>query len=889
MSGANLTKLEAEQRSAGIEVHAYDIDLDLTRAPDPACSGFGSVTTLTFLSTLEDIRLDFIGEAVEGVEVNGEPLDPTEVWDGVALHLGGLPPHRVHRVVVRARAAFSRTGQGLHRFVDPLDEETYVYSHLEPADARRIFATFEQPDLKAAMILHVTARVGWSVLGNQPALSQVPVGEEGEAVRTTFRPTPPLPTYLFAVCAGPWHHVGDQWSMRGGTSTLEIPLGLWCRASLAEHLDAEDLFAETRAGLDRFHDLFGFPYPWGKYDQVFAPEYNIGAMENPGCVTFNEKYVFTSRPTRQERQRRATTIMHEMSHMWFGDLVTPAWWDDLWLKESFAEYMGTRVALEAGGYAEAWVTFAGSRKEWAYAADRLPTTHPIAADIADLEAARQNFDGITYAKGAAVLKQLVAYVGEQAFFEGARLYFARHAFGSARLVDLLDALEQTSGRNLRAWAEQWLQTAGVDELEVPDPEPGDGPGVVRIRRTSPDAARRPHRIATGFYLLDGDGRLARIRRQELDLTGDGAVVDLGEDLHGLGDVRSRPHLVLPNDDDLTYAVTRLDPASRATALESAGGMVDPLAQAQVWSALWNDVRDARLPANAFLRAVLEHGGRLDSCDDESATTLLPQLVANVATALADLLPALLRPPAWADAFDGAWQRLVGADPGSDQQLAWARAAVRFGGNVLGEDLDAVASRLRILLHGPALPGLEVGPELRWGALVALAALDRVDDDELDRELAEEPSARARAHRLTARAARPRPEAKQWVWDQLHRVPPSWSNEEIDAALAGIGASRRELLAGFTPDYWAGLRQVWQQFPDEIAARLVTGLFPAVLEVDLTVPSEHHPVPAAARDWLEREADAPAALRRLVVERADAAVRAVRAQQWVLGLLDAGNG
>ncbi len=886
-TSANLTKAEAEQRSAGIEVHAYDVDLDLTGAPDPRVGGFASTTRLSFLSHLEDVRLDYLGESVTALQVNGEARDPDEVWDGAALHLTGLAPNRPNRVVVRGVSAYSRTGQGLHRFVDPVDGETYLYSHLEPADARRIFATFEQPDLKCSIILHTTAPAGWSVVSNQPVASRIPVGRS--AVRTTFQPTPPLSTYLVAVCAGPWHHVQDRWAHPSATTTLEVPLGLWCRASLAEHLDADELFETTRRGLDRCHELFGFPYPWGKYDQLFAPEYNIGAMENPGCVTFNEKYLFTSRPTRQERQQRANTMLHEMAHMWFGDLVTPAWWDDLWLKESFAEYIGTRLSREAAGFDEAWVTFAGSRKEWAYAADRLPTTHPIAADIPDLEAARQNFDGITYAKGAGVLKQLAAYVGDEAFFAGARLYFSRHAFGAARLVHLLDALEETSGRNLRAWAEQWLQAAGVDELEiVRRGVPGERGARVRLHRTSPDDARRPHRVAVGLYLADGDGRLPRVRRLELDLTGD---VDLSveQDMIGAGLV-ARPHIILPNDDDLTYAITRLDPDSRAVALEGAGAMLDPLAQSQVWSALWADVRDARLPATQYLRAVVEHAGRLDSRDDESATTLLPRLAANIATAVADYLPSVLRGPAWADAFDGAWQRLVGAGPGTDQQLAWARAAVRFGGQVEGDEVEAAADRLGLLLRGPALPGLEVGPELRWAVLVALAALDRVDVDELDRELAKDPTAHARAHHLTALVGRPHPEAKDWAWEQLHRTPPVWSNEEIGAALAGFATpAHRALVAAYAEPYWQGLRGVWDSFPIEISSRLVTGVFPAVVEVDLLRPAGEQPVPAAARAWLAAEPDVPAALRRLVVEKADDAERAIRAQQVVLRLVEAQHG
>ncbi|QGF23847.1 aminopeptidase N [Raineyella fluvialis] len=881
MSSANLTRAEAEQRSANLEVHAYDVDLDLTGAADPERTGFGSVTTITFLSEQEDVRLDFLGESVEGVEVNGRALDPSQVWDGAALRLTGLAPHRTNRVTVRAVAAYSRTGQGLHRFVDPLDGETYLYSHLEPADARRIFATFEQPDLKATRIVHVTAPAGWSVVANMPVASAVPVGDE--AVRTTFQPTPPLSTYLTAVCAGPWHHVHDVWTRRVGASTLEVPLGLWCRASLAQHLDADALFDTTKRGLDHYHQLFGFPYPWGKYDQLFAPEYNIGAMENPGCITFNEKYLFTSRPTRQELAQRSNTMLHEMAHLWFGDLVTPAWWDDLWLKESFAEYMGVRSSVEADDHPEAWVSFAGARKAWAYAADRRPTTHPVAADIPDLEAARQNFDGITYAKGAAVLKQLVAYVGDEAFFSGARLYFARHAFGAARLVDLLDALEEVSGRNLRAWAEQWLQTSGVDELTTEGPGPE---GIIHLRRTSPDTARRPHRLSVGLYLPDSTGRLLRTHRAEADLVGDGVDIDL-VDADPAGE---RPRLVLPNDDDLTYALTRLDPASRDTALTYAGGMVDPLAQSQVWAALWNDVRDARLPATRFIAAVLQHAGRLDGRDDEGATVLLPHLVGDVATGVSDLLPRCLREAAWADAFDGAWTRLVGADPGSDQQLAWARAATLFGGQVGAEDAPGVAARLGLLLDGPAPEGLEIGSELRWRTLIALAGLDRVDDAELDAALAAEPTARARAHRLTARVGRPDARVRAWAWEQVQRYPSEWSNEEISAALAGwTMPGHRDLVAEFAEPYWSRLTRWWERFPIEIATRLVSGLFPAVVDVDLTREAVDQPVVAAAHRWLDEHTGAPGALRRLVLEHADAAERAARAQLTVLEQVAAENG
>jgi len=873
VSTANLTRREAEVRSAAIHLHAYDIDLDLSGAPDPSIQGFGTTTTITFewnaSGAAPETFCDFLGTGVDEVTVNGEARPVDEVWDGHRIALRDLTAG-VDRVVIRGTAAYSRTGQGLHRFVDPADGQTYVYSHLEPADARRVFATFEQPDLKAPVTLHVTAPSAWSVIANQPAHREEEAGPG--LTRTEFRPTPPLSTYLVAICAGPWFHVDDHWSRPQGAATLEVPLGLWCRSSLADHLDAEDLFRVTRQGLDHYHEIFGFPYPWGKYDQLFAPEYNIGAMENPGCVTLNEKFLHRDRPTRADLTGRAIVVLHEMAHMWFGDLVTPAWWDDLWLKESFAEYMGHAVAGEATEYTDAWVSFAGSRKEWAYVADQLPTTHPIAADIADLEAAKQNFDGITYAKGAAVLKQLVAYVGRDAFLAGSRRYFDRHAFGAARLVDLLDALAEASGRDLRTWAAQWLETAGPDRLEAVLGGSGEET-TISVVRTSPDQARRPHRLAVGCY-RPGPGGLTRTERVETDLIGDRIDTSI---VSGDG-----PRLILPNDDDLTYAATRLDVFSRATALDRLGEMTDPLAQAQAWSALWGDVRDARLGAPAYLRAVLTHAGRLTGRDDPAAATLLPSLLARSASAVGDYLPEGMREAARADAFDAAWQRLQHAVPGSDAQLAWARGLARLAPGAEPEAVEGIATRLGILLDGPAPVGLDVGPDLRWEIVIALSALGQMTEEDLAGELAADPSAQGRVQRLTAFTAQPLVEIGDWAWAELQRRPLEWSNEEIRAVLAGMSLPVPRLFVTAHADaYWAGLADTWQQLPIEIATRLVEGLFPAVEGVELDADPADDDVVTAARGWLDSHPEAPGALRRLILERADLARRHVRAQQLVL--------
>uniref|UniRef100_UPI003B67471D aminopeptidase N n=1 Tax=Rhodococcus sp. O3 TaxID=3404919 RepID=UPI003B67471D len=607
MSTANLTRAETATRANAVRVHAYRVQLDLRDAPDPATSGFATTTTIEFTSTSSETWLDFLGPSVESVTVNGVPV--AVAYDGARIALSGLAEDNV--VTVAATGEYSRSGEGLHRFVDPADGQTYLYTQYEPADARRVFACFEQPDLKAPFTFDVSAPERWQVVSNQAVAhrNSVPGGQ-----RVVFAPTPPMSTYITAVVAGPYHLVESSWSR----DDLAVDLGVLCRASLAQYLDADAIVEITRQGLDFFAEHFGYPYPWGKYDQVFVPEYNLGAMENPGCVTFTESYVFRGAATAAQYQGRANTILHEMAHMWFGDLVTMKWWDDLWLKESFADYMGSLVSAEATEFTDAWVAFANRRKAWAYLQDQLPTTHPVVADIVDLEAAKLNFDGITYAKGASVLKQLVAYVGRDAFFEGARRYFRAHAFGNTTLDDLLTELSATSGRDLTGWARAWLQTTGVSTLTL---EPA-GSGGFEIVQSDP----RPHRLAVGQYDFDESGNLVRRYRIEVDLEQRRTRVDLAD-----------APLTLLNDDDLTYAKIRLDARSLATVEESLERITDPLARGLVWSALWNATRDAELLATRYVAMAQRFAPA------ESNLALLAAVQTNVATAIEHYLPEAARP------------------------------------------------------------------------------------------------------------------------------------------------------------------------------------------------------------------------------------------------------
>ncbi|MFD8707425.1 aminopeptidase N [Kitasatospora sp. NPDC059648] len=849
MPGKNLSREEAQQRAGVLAVDGYLVRLDVTSAPDPAATTFRSATTIIFRCSQPGTGtfLDLLAPAVRSVTLNGRELDPATAYDGARVHVDGLAAENV--LTVEADCAYSRTGEGLHRFVDPADGETYLYTHYEPADARRVFANFEQPDLKAPFTFTVTAPAAWDVRSNA---AHETVGTEGGARTWEFAPTAPISTYLTAVVAGPYHVVNDHYSreLPDGTA-LEIPLAALCRKSLAPHFDAEEILGVTKLGLDFFHETFDYPYPFGKYDQAFVPEYNIGAMENPGCVTFKEEFVFRSKVTDAAYESRANVVLHEMAHMWFGDLVTPRWWDDLWLKESFADFMGSYALIGARTrYSSAWVTFANQRKAWAYRQDQFPTTHPITADIRDLEDAKLNFDGITYAKGASVLKQLVAYVGAEAFFEGARRYFKRHAFGNTELGDLLGVLEETSGRDLKSWAAAWLQTAGVNALTPQVTTDAEG-RITELAVLQDGDVLRPHRIAVGLYDRDADGALLCTERIELDVTGARTVV-----AEAAG--RRRPDLVLLNDEDLTYCKIRFDADSLETLRTGLGDIHDELARALAWSAVWNLTRDGLMPARDYVALALRFAGQEDNIG------VLQSLHAQSKTAV-DLYAA----PEWRaegarKLADGALNELRAAVPGSDHQLAWARFLARTAGGA--EHLGLV----RGLLAGSArIDGLEVDQELRWSLWLALAAAGQATDEELAGELAADNTAGGKREYTQCLAARPTPEAKAAAWSAVI------DSDELPSALVEANSAgfaipaQRDLTALYAAPYFKLLERVWAERTIEIAMRIVGGFFPIAQTDGQTL--------AEADAWLDGHPQAAPALRRLVLERRDDLARALRAQ------------
>ncbi|MBV6701362.1 aminopeptidase N [Kitasatospora aureofaciens] len=858
MPGKNLSRDEAQHRASILTVDGYQVRLDVASAPDPAAATFRSTTTVAFRCSQPGAAtfLDLLAPAVRSITLNGRAVDPAAAFDGARVHVDGLAAENV--LTVEADCAYSRTGEGLHRFTDPVDGETYLYTHYEPADARRVFANFEQPDLKAPFTFTVTAPAAWDVWSNAVHES---VTEEDGSRTWEFAPTKPISTYLTAVVAGPYHVARDHYSRElPDGSTLEIPLSAMCRKSLARYFDADEILGVTKLGLDFFHEEFDYPYPFGKYDQAFVPEYNIGAMENPGCVTFREEFIFRSKVTDAAYESRANVILHEMAHMWFGDLVTMRWWDDLWLKESFADFMGSYGLIGARTrYSSAWVTFANQRKAWAYRQDQFPTTHPITADIRDLEDAKLNFDGITYAKGASVLKQLVAYAGSEAFFEGARRYFKRHAFGNTELADLLDILGETSGRDLKAWAAAWLQTAGVNSLTPQVTTDADGritelavlqDGAADDSAT-PSRGLRPHRIAVGLYDHDTDGALVRTARIELDVTGARTVVT-----EAAG--RPRPALVLLNDDDLTYCKIRFDADSLETLRTGLGDIRDELARALAWSAVWNLTRDGLMPARDYVALVLRFAGH------EGNIGVLQSLHTQAKGAV-----DLYADPAWRGEgsrllADSALRELRDAVPGSDHQLAWARFLAQTAGGA--EHLGLV----RGLLVGSArIDGLEVDQELRWSLWLALAAAGQATDEELAGELAADNTASGKRQYTQCLAARPTPEAKAAAWSAVvdsDELP----NALVEANIAGFALpAHRDLTALYAAPYFKLLERVWAERTIEIAMRIVGGFFPRAQVGEQTL--------AEADAWLAGHPDAAPALRRLVIEGRDELARALRAQ------------
>jgi aminopeptidase N len=849
MAPPNLTRSDAERRAALLEVADYAVEIDLTDGGGkPGEQTFPTVTTVRFACTEPgaDSWIDLVAAEVAAATLNGEPLDVSGYREEDGIALPGLAAENELRVEALGR--YMHTGEGLHRFVDPVDGSVYLYSQFETADAKRMFACFDQPDLKARYQLTITAPADWQVVVNT-AVEETTEGPGGSTVHR-FPTSEIMSTYLVALIAGPYAVWRDEHD--------GIPLGIFCRASLAPHMDHERLFTETKQGFDFYHRNFGVRYPFGKYDQLFVPEFNAGAMENAGAVTFLEDYVFRSRVTRSVYERRAETVLHEMAHMWFGDLVTMRWWDDLWLNESFATFASVLCQADATEYTEAWTTFANVEKSWAYRQDQLPSTHPVAADIPDLQAVEVNFDGITYAKGASVLKQLVAYVGLEPFLAGLRSYFTAHAWGNATFDDLLGALEESSGRDLSGWGAQWLRTTGLNLLrpafEV------DGSGAFTAFEVVQGGARpgagefRTHRIAVGVYDDDPEtGRLVRTHRVEVDVDGERTAVP---ELVGV----PRGKLVLVNDDDLTYCALRLDPDSLVTLIDRIGDIVEPLPRTLCWSAAWEMTREAELKARDF--AALVAGGFGAETEIGVLQRLLLQAQTSIAS-YADEQWAAER--GWPMLTDALRFRLDTATPGSDAQLAVVNSLT---GSVLPRP---TLDRMNGWLSDVEVPEkLVIDTDLRWRLLHALVAHGVAGPERIEEELAQDPTSTGARQAERARSLVPTAEAKETAWMRAVHDD-TLPNAVTESIISGFAhPAQRGLLAPYVERYFAEVADVWERRTSEHAQAVVIGLFPSWAVDKGTVD--------AADGWLTDESHPPA-LRRLVTEGRAGIVRALGAREF----------
>ncbi|WP_435970667.1 aminopeptidase N [Streptomyces sp. Qhu_M48] len=808
-----LTRDEAQTRAQLLDVQHHQVDLDLTAGDDL----FHSRSLIRFTARAAgDTFVELKPETLHSAHLDDRPLDVTTL-DGNRLPLSLTEGEHVLSISTTMR--YSRTGEGMHRFTDPSDGESYVYTQLFMEDVQRVFPAFDQPDLKTVFEVSVDAPEGWTVLANG-------ITEQQPDGRWKAAPTPPLSTYFVCVAAGPWHSIR--------TEHAGLPFGIHCRRSLAAHLDddADEILAVTKACYDRFHEKFEEPYPFDSYDQAFVPEFNAGAMENPGLVTFRDEFVFRSAVTVTERQTRAMVIAHEMAHMWFGDLVTLRWWDDIWLNESFAEYMGYQTVNEACAdlFPDTWVDFGVTRKAWGYEADQRPSTHPVAPDpesVPDTASALLNFDGISYAKGASALRQLVTWLGEKDFLAGINIHFKRHKFGNATLADFIDNLAAATDRDVHAWADQWLRTTGVDTLTPV--LTGGGP---RWQLTVTRDGSRPHRIAAGLYDRDPSGDLVLRERRELDVPQTEPAELTGP----------RPALVVLNDEDLTYTKLRFDDTSMESALRGLSRIPDPLTRAVIWNALRDMVRDGDLAPAEYLEVALAH------LTAETELALVQGVLGFARTQIADrYVTEDARPAALATLREIARALLRRTEDGSAPglRLTAVRALIDSATTP-----DQIASWLD---EGTVHGGPELDPELRWRILARLAVLGATDEPTIAAELRRDPSATGQEGAARCRAALPSEEAKAAAWSALFDTD-ALSNYLFTATAQGFWQPEQaELVRQYVPRFYEAAIALADRRGPAMAEAAGRYAFPSyAVDAESLALGEHHLASATMIPALRRK-------------------------------------
>ena len=839
--GTNISRNEAAERAAHLRVDGYNVTLDVTGGAET----FYSKSEVNFSCNTPGYStfIDACGRRVISATLNGAAVDTTN-FDGQSIFLNNLAAE--NHLVIEIEGIYSKSGEGLQRSVDPSDGEIYLYSQGETADIRSMFPCFDQPSLKATFALTVTTPGHWEAISNNPVVSAEIIGEKKI---WRFSTTPRIPTYLAALIAGPYSHVHDVYK-----GQKEVPLGFYCRKSMAQYLDSDDIFLLTKQGFEYFEKTFGLAYPFDKYDQLAVVDFNAGAMENAGAVTFREDLVvFRSHMPEKMYMWRANVILHEMAHMWFGDLVTMSWWDDLWLNESFAEFMSYLALAEGTRFKGGWASFNSERKNWAYRYDQLPSTHPIVTDMVDIEAVKANFDGITYAKGASVLQQLVFHVGRENFISALQKYFTKHAWANTTLKDLFDELEATSGKSLDTWAATWLQTAGVNTLRPELVIDGDTYTSVAIKQEAPlipagSTELRPHRLAIGLYDVDGDAIKLRTS-VELDVAGALTVVP---EFAG----QKVADLLLINDRDLSYAKIRFDSRSLTTLKTHLGKILDPLTRALCWAAVWDMHRDGEIASSTFLDIAL--AGLPGENDDAVVNITLSQMYTSVEAYTKDAERNEMR----RKLANGLDTLLQSATPGSDLQMLYARAFAQNA--VTPEHFLAV----RGLLNGSA-PGFIIDADQRWFFIIALSERGAIERSELDAERERDNTTSGNCFFETAVAAAPTQEAKDYAWNKI-------INEDIQTSVRSalvLGFQRpiqRELLENYVDRYFDSIISVWESKSYEGAAKIVSGLYPTWVVSKTTIDK--------TSTWLDTTGkNTPAVLRKLVVDARDVLIRALKVQ------------
>ena len=841
MSGTNLKQVEAAQRSQILKVESYKIDLDVTTGAQT----FLVKTTIKFagLKPGETTFIDCVGKRVISAKLNGADFDPK--FDGESIF---LPPIAAENTLeIEHEGIYSTSGEGLHRFVDPADDEVYLYTQFETGDARRMYACFDQPDQKATFSISTITPKHWEVISNYGAESTKDL--DGDRKHIQFATSQVISTYVTAIVAGAYKSVHDEYK---GEKT--IPLGIYARKSFFQHVDAEKIFEVTKQGFAYFEKTFGLAYPFGKYDQIAVAEYNWGAMENVGCVTFHEDVlIFRSKVTERSYISRATTIHHEMAHMWFGDLVTMKWWQDLWLNESFAEWASYMSVSESTKYKHAWTEFNSVRKNWAYRADQLTSTHPIAVEMEDLDDVRTNFDGISYAKGASVLQQLVAHVGRDNFIAGLRKYFAKHAYKNTELSDLITELEATSGKDLTAWVATWLRTAGVNTLRPVVTLDGDKYASVSVKQEVPpmpvgSKELRPHHLFIGLFDLH-DGTL--VRRESIEVDIDGELTEIKE-FAG----KKAADLLLINDHDQSYAKLRFDERSVETMKSYEGKLDDSLARGLIWASLWDSTRDGELSATDYINIAL------NTLKGETDISMITATFMQIDTAIWAYVAPQNRDAMRLAVANAAEAFLDKAKPGSDHQLQYARA---FTNNAV---TPAQFDRLTAMLDG-AVDGLTIDADLRWYIFLCGVKRGIYGPTEIAAEADRDKTAHGKQYVAFAHAAIPSAAAKAAAFKSV--TTDDLSNSIHSYKCRGFNESiHGDLLEGFVDEYFDAILKVWATKGFEIAETTATLTFPTWAISDETVKKAQH--------WLDVTGkEASHALRRTVAEGRDAMTRALKAR------------